>query len=295
MNGMADDGARARRQLARLISLRGWPRVLEILGIDDATLTGLLDGSLDWPADVREKLDQACRLMELLGAPAEMSDEADEAEAAESGAPEARVPDEDDGAPEVDALAHLSAGDENSPGGAAQVVVDSKPAASTGGELAHRRQAEDAAAASAADERVQDLWWSARYLVITRYLRPPGVPRHQRLSAWAVLLKLEIDLIERFPFPLPRLWARRVSWDVDRQRQEISLRVQRLEDVRREQQRLHLRRLGDWLLGRDEDRDELLYQRMLDEARQRGPVVSWMLVDTNPNWWRFEQLAPPGP
>ena len=236
--------------------------------------------------------------MELLGAPAEMSDEADEAEAAESGAPEARVPDEDDGAPEVDALAHFFVGDENSPGGAAQVVVDPKPAASTGGEMAHRRQAEDAAAASAADEQVQDLWWSARYLVITRYLRPPGVPRHQRLSAWAVLLRLEIELIRGFESPLPKfgeggkIWE---TWDVDRQRQEISLRVQRLEDVRREQQRLHLRRLGDWLLGRDEDRDELLYQRVLAEACQHGPVVSWMLFDTNPNWWRFEQLVPPGP
>ena len=286
---MAGDGARSRRQLAKLIQFQGRARVMEALGVDDDTLAGLLDGSLDWPADAREKFNRAWSVLELLGATVEESDEEDEAGAAESGVPEASVPDEVDGAV-VEDLPLVSASDEPV-AGAEQPVVDAKPTASTGGEMALRRKAE----ASAAQERAQDLLWTARYLVITRHLRPLGVPRHQQLSAWAVLLRLEIELLQRFAFPLPMLWARRVSWDAEQRRREISLRVQRLEDVRREQGRLRLRRLGGWLLGRDEDRGELLYQRMLDEACQHSPVSSWLLVDANPNWWRYEQLVPRGP
>ena len=74
----ADDGARARRQLARLISYQGRAKVREILGVDEDTLTSLLDGSLDWPADARERFDRAWGLMVMLGAPEEEPDEVDE-------------------------------------------------------------------------------------------------------------------------------------------------------------------------------------------------------------------------
>ena len=307
----ADDGARARRQLARLISYQGRAKVREILGVDEDTLTSLLDGSLDWPADARERFDRAWGLMVMLGAPEEEPDEGDEA-------PGERITDGVDQAGEVENLAPAPdpGGDGNPVAGAEQPVVDPKLAAAAGGEMTpgsggavrtvvdakpdavvpregvdHRRQTAAAAAISAADEQLQDLWWSARCLVITRYLRPPGVPRHQRLSAWAVLLRLEIQLISRFPFPLPLLWARRVIWNADRQRREIDLRLNRLQHVKREQEKLYLRRLSGWLLGRDEDRDKLLLERVLDDARQQGTPDSLLLVDVNPNWWQFAQLV----
>ena len=187
----ADDGARARRQLARLISYQGRAKVREILGVDDGMLTSLLDGSLDWPADARERFDRAWGLMVMLGAPEEEPDEVDEA-------PGERITDGVDQAGEVENLAPAPGlgGDGNPVAGAEQPVVDPKLAAA-GGEMTpgsggavrtvvdakpdavvpregvdHRRQTAAAAAISAADEQLQDLWWSARCLVITRYLRP---------------------------------------------------------------------------------------------------------------------------
>ena len=240
-------------------------------------LTSLLDGSLDWPADARERFDRAWDLMVMLGAPEEEPDEVDEA-------PGERITDGVDQAGEVENLAPAPGlgGDGNPVAGAEQPVVDPKLAAAAGGEMTpgsggavrtvvdakpdavvpregvdHRRQTAAAAAISAADEQLQDLWWSARCLVITRYLRPPGVPRHQRLSAWAVLLRLEIQLISRFPFPLPRLWERRVRWDAGQRQQQLSRRTGRLRNVERKQEKLHLRRLAGWLRGRNEDRNEL--------------------------------------
>ena len=66
------------------------------------------------------------------------------------------------------------------------------------------------------DERVRDVLWGARYLVVTRYMWPTrGVPRHQQLSAWAVVLRLETELIRRFQSLLPGLWER---WDAGRRR-----------------------------------------------------------------------------
>ena len=263
----ADDETRAvtRRQLDRLISYRGRGKVLEILGVGEGMLAGLLDGSLDWPADARERFERAWRMMEQLRSLVEAPDE---------------TPDEVEQGEEVEDLAPGSGGDE-------------KPAAVvTGGEMVHRRQTE---AAAAADERVQDLWWSARYLVITRYLRPPGVPRHQRLSAWAVLLRLEIELVKGFESPLPRLWERRVRLDAGRRQREIDLQLNRLRDVKREQEKLYLRRLTRWLLGRDEDPNDLMLQEILDDALTRGLPDPLMLVSAEPNWWQLEQLVSRGP
>ena len=303
MNGMADDGARARRQLDRLISYQGRAKVREILGVDEDTLTSLLDGSLDWPADARERFDRAWGLMVMLGAPEEEPDEVDEAAAAESGVPESGVPESgvpesgvpESGVPEsgvaVEDLAPVSGGGENPAGGAEQAVVDAKPAAAAGGGMAHRRRTE---AAAAADERVQDLLWCARYLVITLHLRPRGIPRHQRLSAWAVLLRLEIELIRHFEFPLPRLWERRVRWNADFRRRQITLREDRLRDVERKEQQLYWRRLGDWLLGRDEDPNDLMLQEILDDARTRGLPDSLMLVSAEPDWNQLDRMVPPG-
>ena len=268
----ADDGARARRQLAKMIQHQGRAIALEILGVDEDTLTSLLHGSLDWPADAREKFDHAWGVMVSVGAAEEVSDEVDEAAAVED-------------------LAPVSGGGEELLAGAEQTVVDAKPAAAAGGGMAHRRQTE---AAAAADERVQDLLWCARYLVITLHLRPRGIPRHQRLSAWAVLLRLEIELIRHFEFPLPRLWERRVSWDAGQRRQQLSRRTGRLRNVERKQEKLHLRRLAGWLRGRNEDRNELLQQRLLDDARQRGPIDSLMLVSAEPDWNQLDRMVPPG-
>ena len=268
---MADDETRAvtRRQLARLIEFRSRGRVLQVLGVDEGTLTGLLDGSADWPPDAREKFDHAWGVMVSVGAAEEVSDEADEAPEDEG------VPDEVDQAGEVAALDPGSGGDENPAGGAEQPVVDAKPAA-------------------AADERVQDLLWRARYLVITRYLWPErGVPRHRRLSAWAVLLRLEIKLIRLFQCPLPRLWRRGQMWDAGQQRREISLRVDRLRGVKRQEKQLYLRRVVDWLRGRDEDRDEILLKRILADARNRGPVFLLSLLEAEPDWRDLDRMVPP--
>ena len=290
----ADDGARARRQLAKMIQHQGRAIALEILGVDEDTLTSLLHGSLDWPADAREKFDHAWGVMVSVGAAEEVSDEVDEAAAAESGVPESGVPEEVDGAAAVEDFAPISGGGEELLAGAEQAVVDAKPdvvAAVVG--MALQRQTAAAAATSAAQERAQDLLWNARYLVVTQYLRPQGVPRHQRLSAWAVLLRLEIQLISRFPFPLPRLWERRVRWDAGQRRQQLSRRTGRLRNVERKQKQ-QLRRLAGWLRGRNEDRNELLYQRILDDARQQGLPDSLLLVSANPDWEELDRMVPPG-
>ncbi len=288
MNGLPGDGARYRRQLDRLISYQGWTRVREVLGVDDVTLTGLLEGGLDWPADARENFDRAWSVMEQLGVAEEESNEEDEASEAESGAP-GKV----DQAPEVKDQPTVPGGDEEHLAGASPAVVDAKPvAAVTSEEVVHRRKA---VAAAVAAEGVQDLLWTARYLVITGYLRPAGTSRHQRLSAWAVLLRLEIELIRRFEYPLPLEWAKRVRWTAGRRRQEIYLRVQRLDEVRREQRRQHLRRLSDWLLKRDEDREQLLLEQVLDDARKRRTPDPLKLLSATPNWWQFHRMVPRGP
>ena len=327
----ADDGAPAgaRRQLDRLVAFRGRGRVREILGVDDGTLTGLLDGTLDWPTDARGKFDRAWRMMELLGAPAE----------APNGTPESGAPDGVDGTAEVEdpGPGPGPGGGAKPPAAGAQAAVDAGPdAVGTGELMAPRRRTE-----TAADEPVGDLLWRARYLAVTQYLQPTrGVPRHRRLSAWAVVLRLEIDLIGRFQSPLPALWQRGEIWDADRRRQEISLRVQRLRDLGRDQekqrlgrdqekqrlgrdqekqrlgrdqekqrlgrdqekQRLgrdqekqRLRRLADSLLGRDQSRDELLLQQLLDDARQRAPVFPPFLLAAEPDWRELDRLVPPGP
>ena len=289
----ADDGAPAgaRRQLDRLVAFRGRGRVREILGVDDGTLTGLLDGTLDWPTDARGKFDRAWRMMELLGAPAE----------APNGTPESGAPDGVDGTAEVEDPGPGPGGGAKPPAAGARAAVDAGPdAVGTGELMAPRRRAE-----TAADEPVGDLLWRARYLAVTQYLQPTrGVPRHRRLSAWAVVLRLEIDLIGSFQSPLPALWQRGEIWDADRRRQEISLRVQRLRDLGRDQekQRLgrdqekqRLRRLADSLLGRDQSRDELLLQQLLDDARQRAPVFPPFLLAAEPDWRELDRLVPPGP
>ena len=169
----ADDGARARRQLARLISYQGRAKVREILGVDEDTLTSLLDGSLDWPADARERFDRAWGLMVMLGAPEEEPDEVDEAGVPESGvpenlapAPESGVPEEVDGAAAVEDLPPVSGGGENPAGGAEQAVVDAKPdAVAPRGGMAHRRQTAEAAPQQRRSGRrtccgTRGTWWS---------------------------------------------------------------------------------------------------------------------------------------
>ena len=280
------DGALARRRLDRLISYRGRGKVLEILVVDDVTLTGLLDGSLDWPADAREKFDRVWSMLVSVGAAEEVSDEGDETP--ESGAPEEI---DEAAAAEALALAPDSGSGENPTGGGAPAVVDAKPDAvvTDGGMVRRRIMAEP-------DDRAQDLLWRARYLVITRYLLPErGVPRHRRLAAWAVLLRLEIELIRHFQFPLPRLWKSEKIWDVGQRQRQISLRVEFLRCVKRREQQQHLRRLIGWLLGRDEDRDELLLQRILDDAEKRGPVDPVILVHTEPDWRELERTVGPRP
>jgi hypothetical protein len=109
-----------------------------------------------------------------------------------------------------------------------------------------------------------------------------------------VLLRLEIQLISRFPFPLPRLWERRVRWDAGQRQQQLSRRTGRLRNVERKQEKLHLRRLAGWLRGRDEDPNDLMLQEILDEARQRGPIDSLMLVSAEPDWNQLDRMVPPG-
>ena len=294
---MADDGARdeARRRLDRLVSYQGRSRVRDVLGIDDATLTGLLDGSLAWSPGARERFDRAWGVLEQLGAPAEVSAAEDEVGSPGSAVPESEMSDEVDEAAEVGDLTPVSRGGEEPAPGAAQIVVDSKPTAPIGGGRVHRRQAEGPGAAAERGRQLQLLWW-ARFLVVTHYMWPTqGISRHQRLSAWAVLLRWEIELIESWEFPLPRLRRNREIWDEGRRRGEITFRVQRLGDVRREQGRLHLRRLADWLLKRDEDPEEALRKRVLDEAGRRGPVLPIGLFAAEPDWVELARLAPRGP
>ena len=298
---MADDGAGSRRRLERLVSYQGRARVREVLGVDDATLTSLLDRSLDWPADAREKFDRAWGLMELLGAPAEESNWEDEAGAAESGAPEPEADDEVAEAPEAEDVDHCSGGYGNPAAAEVRAVVVPKPPAPTGAREVHRRQPEGDAASSEGLRRLQrlELLWRARHRVLARYLwQTRGVPLHQWLLAWAVLLRLEIELIRGFETPLPKLreggkgWER---WDEDRRRRGISLRVQRLGDVRRARAGLHLRRLCDWLMGRDEDREEVLLKWAVAEAGRSPPLLLISVLSVKPDWEELDRRVPPGP
>ena len=213
----------------------------------------------DRPADARERFERAWRMTEQLGASAEVSGET----------PESGAPDEVNQAGEVEDLAPApdSGSDEKPAAGEFPAVVDARPAAvvTDGGTIRRQRTMVEP------DERVRDVLWGARYLVVTRYMWPTrGVPRHQQLSAWAVVLRLETELIRRFQSLLPGLWER---WDAGRRRQEMSLRVDRLRDVEREQEKLHLRRLAGWLLRRDEGRNKLLL--CSQPSRTDGSWIGW--------------------
>ena len=296
---MADDGARdeARRRLDRLVSYQGRSRVREVLGIDDATLAGLLTGSLAWPPGARERFDHAWGVLEQLGAPAgvspaEVSCKEDEAGAAGSAVPDSEMSGGVDEPEQADDPVPVSRGGEEP---AARVVVDPKPTAPAGGGRVHRRRAEAPGAVAERRRQLQLLWW-ARFLVVTHYMWPTeGISRHRRLAAWAVLLRLEIELIQSWESPLPRLRRNRERWDEGRRRREITFRVQRLGDVRRERGRMHLRRLADWLLKRDEDPEEALRKRVLDEAGRRGPPLPIGLFAAEPDWVELDRLAPRGP
>ncbi len=61
----ADTQNEDRRQLNRLISYMGWPTVMENLGVDQETLTGLQDGSVDWTPPTREHLHRTRKAMDL--------------------------------------------------------------------------------------------------------------------------------------------------------------------------------------------------------------------------------------
>ena len=82
-------------------------------------------------------------------------------------------------------------------------------------------------------------------------------------------------------------------WDAGQQRREISLRVDRLRGVKRQEKQLYLRRVVDWLRGRDEDRDEILLKRILADARNRGPVFLLSLLEAEPDWRDLDRMVPP--
>ena len=291
---MAEDGERdeASRRLDRLVSYQGRSRVREVLGIDDATLTGLLEGSLAWLPGPRERFERAWGVLDQLGVSAEVAPAEDEAGAADSAVPDSEIFGEVDDAAEADDLPPVSRGGEEP---AARIIGDPGPTAPTGAGRVHPRQAVATGAVAERRRQLRLLWW-ARFVVVTEYMWPTqGIPRHQRLAAWALLLRMEIYLIGKWEFPLPWLRLRGERWDEERRQREISLRVQRLGDVRRAQGRLHLRRLALWLLKRDEDAEEALRKRVLDEARREKPRLSASLLGAEPDWVALDRLAPRGP
>ena len=161
----ADDGARAgdRRHLDRLVAFRARP---------GPGNPGRRRWHADRPADARERFERAWRMTEQLGASAEVSGET----------PESGAPDEVNQAGEVEDLAPApdSGSDEKPAAGEFPAVVDARPAAvvTDGGTIRRQRTMVDP------DERVRDVLWGARYLVVTRYMWPTrGVPCHQQLSA----------------------------------------------------------------------------------------------------------------
>ena len=140
-NGMNEDEMHRKRKLiarklAELIAYRGRDSVRERLGVDDVTLDGLLNGTMDCPEEVEEEMENILDTYRRLGHLVEVdsdvgpgdagetgTDPGDETEAAEGEDADADAPVESRGLVEVPEEEGPSAGDDtdtdNGPGEAA--------------------------------------------------------------------------------------------------------------------------------------------------------------------------------
>ena len=251
----AAPGTEAIQRLETLLSYRGRDRGREILGVDDATLDGLLAGAVDWPQGVQEKVQQGLEMFRALGYTVETPEEA---EAGDAGEPEAGDDPSSAGEPDADGLDRKD-GDRNY-----------GPEAGRGAEEGEAGDGRDQGSGS---------WqlWKARDLAITRFFRS-GVPEHRQLAALAVVVRLEGALMNCFNEAPTEPGAR---WDGYRRQRETGRRLALHRQIDLALNAMHSgpRGLGNWLLGRDRVDARKLRRDLLAEAAAAGPGYQPMVVD----------------
>ena len=237
----------ASRNLATLVSYRGRDRVREILGVDDAILDGLLDGSTDWPEDAWEKFQRPLDNLRTLGYAVETPDEAGPADAGEP-----------EGGDDADAAGEPDANGLNQEDG-------DQPRGRNSGHDVETVEAGEGHDQGAGSWRL----WVTRELAITRFFRG-GLPMHVQLAALTVVVQLESRLIALYREAPTELGAR---WDGDRQERELKRRTTFQSRVRAELAQMHtgLRGIANWSKGRSRIDLGKLERELLDAAAGLGP------------------------
>ena len=218
-------------------------RVIEILGIDDDTISGLLDGTQEWPPGARERLSESWGILVSLGAVPE------DGQSVVGGQEGSGGTGEDDGEP-------------------APVTPDSlvpaEPAAA--GPDASNPPSMPAETSSAPDP---DKDWDQRRvslfetLQLARMRQIRGRPYHESVALSGLVAQVELILISFFGESVPEPGE---MWNAERRELERDKRVARLRWVQREQERefTGFRGLANWLLGRK----RLSWEDLARELRQ---------------------------
>ena len=231
--------------LEALIGFRGRDRVIEILGIDEDTLTGLLDGTQEWPHGARERFSASWDLLAGLGAVLE------DVQAVTSG-------EESSGEPG------------KGPGGLAPVnlamQVPAETTAAEGRDASNRpSEAVGMSPVPNRDEirdRRREGLFGILHLARMRQLRVN--PYHERLTLTEVVAQIELVLIGLFKVSVPEPGE---EWNSERRDREVDKRIARLRWAEREQEREFsgFRGLWNWLCGKKRLSREDLYRKLVAE------------------------------
>ena len=248
-------------QLEELLSYRSRDRVLVILGVDDATLDGLLSGTLGWPEEVWGKFQRALVSLSTVGHPVEVDDVA-------LGNAERTEIDPDD---ETEVRPDRGTCVDGEPDGVVPGVVE--PDVSMGPD--DRLEDQDVI------ESAPSVPWQVRDLIVSRLFRS-GVPDHKQLAGLLLLLGQEMAIIWKLGESPTEPG---VPCDAERLRAEFLERGKMSSIVRSELASMHggLRGFRSLLLGKGRVNIKKLHVELIAEARAMGPgyrpVLPFTLLD----------------
>ena len=248
-------------QLEELLSYRSRDRVLVILGVDDATLDGLLSGTLGWPEEVWGKFVRALASLSTVGHPVEVDDVA-------LGNADRTEIDPDD---ETEVRPDHGTCVDGEPDGVVPGVVE--PEVSMGPD--DRLEAQDVI------ERDPSVHWQVRGLIVSRLFRS-DVPEHKQLAGLLLLLGQEMAIIWKLGESPTEPG---VPCDAERLRAEFLERGKMSSIVRSELASIHggLRGFRSLLLGKGRVNIKHLHVELIAEAKAMGPgyrpVPPFILLD----------------
>ena len=327
-NGMNGDEMRRKRkhiakQLAKLTSYRGRDPVRERLGVDDVTLDGLLNCTMDCPEEVAEEIENALDTYRRLDFPVDVDDEVgpgdagetgtdpgDETEAAEGEDADADAPVESKGPEEVREEEGPSAGDDtDTDNGPEETAMEEGP--DDGQEIAEGRDV-DAPGPVPAPEEVPGregapvnvsieyegnplVLWRMWESIILQFFTA-DVPEYKQLGGLLLLLGVEMAMLMRFgqvpTDPEVQCIGQRYDSEFERRRRLAGV-------VRRELEAIHggFRGFRRWFVGKGRVNTRKLEARLHAEAQDicpdynPRPVVTLLtphdLAQATPLVWRY--------